>query len=447
MNSVFGDLALDAFRNASRRVPAYQILLREHGIQREEITDLEQFLRLPILEKKDTFQRFPLGQLCLDGLLGDLGSVLTSSGHSGVFAFGLTERGSHPDTVQWIDAMLDMIFQVRTRATLLINCLPMGVKVHSNICTLAETSVRPDMVIALLKKFGEQFQQFIVIGDAAFVKHVLELGEDVGVDWSRLLVHVILGEELLAENARKYIERLLGRNSDRGEKGLVCSSMGVGEVGLNLFSEVPPVAPLIALRRVFHEDWDLRAAVFGDTTWLPSLFTYDPGRIFVEFDPLGRLVLTTLQQNLRLPLIRYATGDQGQILCIPEHLRGRIERMGLPWSLFAEVPIVAISGRGRHVVVGTEKVYPEAVKEGVYYDPDLARLTTANFRLKGGSEKGQIRIQLSPDVPCADDLASRFRPVIARYVTAPMEIICEPYASFGSGMALDYERKFDYLGA
>jgi phenylacetate-CoA ligase len=437
---------LDAFQRAAARVPAYGVLLNEAGVDPSKIATMEDFRRVPVLEKRSTFQRFPVAELCTEGELGRLGSVLTSSGHSGIFAYGLTSVDAQGEAARAIDDLLDYIFQVRSRPTLLINCLPMGVKVHTEACTLAETSVRPDMVVGLVKAFGAHYQQIILIGEAAFIKHTLEIGGRSGVDWKNLLVSVIVGEEPLAENARKYIASLLNIDITRPETGIVASSMGVAELGLNLFSEVPPPVALVVLRRALHDNAELRQAVFGDLKWVPSLFTYDPRRIFVEFDSTGRLLITTLDPKLRLPLIRYATGDRGRVLKVPSALRPMIESIGLLWELFAAIPIVAIEGRGDHALAANAPVYPEAVKEGIYHDPELAALTTANFRLVSGAEDVRIRVQLSPGVAASADLNKRFASAIAHYLDQPFEVTCEAYEAFGSGMTLDYERKFQYLG-
>ena len=437
---------IESFRRAARQVPAYQILLKEAGIRPEAITRMEDFVRLPVLEKRDTFQRFGIEQLCLDGQIGKLGAVLTSSGHSGIFAFGLTAAEALPATSQWIDGLLDALFSVHTKPTLLINCLPMGVKVPTLACTLAETSVRPDMVVGLVKAFGRHYAQIILVGEAAFIKHVLELGRGAGIDWKNLLVHVIVGEEPLAENARKYLETILGSDPRKAETGMVVSSMGVAELGLNLFSEVPPVGAIVTLRRVLHENTALRHAVFGPTTWVPSLFTYDPRRIFVEFDATGRLVLTTLDPRVPVPLVRYATGDRGSVLHLPPAQRPALEAAGIAWEIFEAIPVVAVHGRGDHALAGKEPVYPEAVKEGIYHDPRLAELTTANFRLVSGPDRVRVRIQLSPGIKVEARSAAAFHAAISHYVKAPLQVDCEPYESFGSGMSLDYERKFQYLG-
>jgi len=438
-------LALEAFQRAAQRVPAYRTLLAEAGIQTPAITEVSHFSQLPILEKSATFQRFEIAQLCLDGELGPLASVLTSSGHSGIFAFGLTSRGTMPTAAEWTDGLLDELFQVRSKPTLLINCLPMGVKVSTQACTLAETSVRPDMAVGLVRAFGQHYAQIILVGETGFIKHLLELGAQAGVDWKRFLVHVIVGEEPLAENGRKYLEHLLG-SSFRETKGIIVSSMGVGEIGLNLFFEAPPGTALISLRRWLHENPAQREAILGASDWVPCLFTYDPRRIFVEFDAAGRLVLTTLDPGLRLPLIRYATGDHGRFIRVPAELRPALEAAGISWELLQAVPIVAIEGRGSHALAGQLPVYPEAVKEGIYHDLTLAALTTVNFRLVSGPERARVRIQLSPGVKPDAELPQKFKVAISHYVRAPLDVTCEAYESFGDGMTLDYERKFPYLG-
>jgi phenylacetate-coenzyme A ligase PaaK-like adenylate-forming protein len=223
--------------------------------------------------------------------------------------------------------------------------------------------------------------------------------------------------------------------------------MGVAELGLNLFSEVPPMAPLIALRRLLHENATLRQRVFGAQLTVPSLFTYDPRRIFVEFDSAGRLIVTTLEHHLRIPLIRYATGDRGGFLELPAEVRPEVEAHGIPWELFGAIPIVVIHGRGEHASAGNAPVYPEEVKEGIYRDHRLAALITANFRLVSGPREVRIRIQLSPGVQRTEEIEQGFAAAIAHYVTAPIKVLCEPYETFVSGMALDYERKFSYLSA
>lgn len=438
--------AIAAFHEAARRVPAYRALLAEAGVDPEAVRSAEDFRRLPILDKASTFRRFPIEQLCLDGDTGDLAAVLTSSGHSGVFAFGLYGLEGLAATARGLDDLFDALFAVRSRRTLLINCLPMGVKVYTEACALGETSVRPDMACGLVEGFGHRFEQIVLIGETAFIKHVLELGCRRGIDWKALRVHVIVGEEPLAENARAYLSRLLGTPGDSRDSGLIASSMGIGEVGLNLFFEAPPVGPIHRLRRALHEDAVLRAAVLGpEATVVPCIFAYDPRRILVEF-PEGQLVLTTLEPGRRLPLIRYAPGDHGESLRVSPSHHAHLETHGVPVDALESLPLLLIRGRGKCARVGPTPVYPEQVKEGLYAAADLAVRTTANFRLIAADGRAQVRVQLVPGEEPSEALDERFASAIAQFVRAPLRVRCERYESFGSGMALDYERKFDYLG-
>ncbi len=437
---------MNTFRRASQRMPAYKAILKESGISPDDIKTIEDFRRLPILDKHKTFQRCAMHELSMDGKLGPVSWVLTSSGMSGIFSFGLYDPPGAEDYKKRIDEALDAVFAVATRKSLLLNCLPMGVKLFSEYCTLGEVSVREDMACALMKAFGPYYEQTILVGETAFIKRLLELGIQKGIDWKTPLVHVILGEELVAENARRYIESILGTSLWRLEKGMVGASMGVGELGLNLFFEVPPPSgSIMRLRRLLHDDLRLREMVLGQKyTTVPALFSYDPDRIYVEFVN-GKLVVTTLDAAKPIPMVRYTSDDDGGFLDIPEKAWPDLEKAGITRDSL-DVPLIMVKGRGKFALSGETKVYPEEVKEGLYHDFELAKLTTANFRLVSGSP-AKVRIQLSPGIEPGAKLAGSFAQAIAKYATCPLDVTCEAFQSFQSGMNVDYERKYDYFGS
>ena len=440
------DALIDTFQRAAKRMPAYRKILGEGGVNPEEVRDIEAFGRLPILDKYGIFQRFDIHDLHLDGELGPLSWVLTSSGASGLFSFGLYDPPGAEAYKRRLDEALDAVFQVRARRTLLLNCLPMGVKLYSKFCTLGETSVRADMACGLVEKFGQYHEQTVVIGETAFIKHLLELGIERGIDWKKILVHVVLGEELVAENARRYVETILDTEPGSLEKGLIGASMGVAELGLNLFFEVPPIEPIILLRRALHDDPSLRELVLGPGfTTVPALFNYDPERIYVEFVD-GKLVITTLDPARPIPLVRYTPDDHAAPLALPDEAKAPLEAAGVAFDELRQLPLIVVHGRGKFAESGNGKVYPEEVKEGIYHDHELARLTTANFRLMSGSPKARLRIQLAPGVEPSDSLTSAFAQNIARYAPADLDVTCEPYITFGSGMSVNYEVKYDYMG-
>ena len=108
---------LAAFQRAASSVPAYRRLLEEQGVEPAAIVDSETFAaRCPILTKANTFDRFPIDQLCAEGAMTDLADVLTSSGHGGRFSFGLSTRRQHAEAPAMIDYALDEAFRDLTPA-------------------------------------------------------------------------------------------------------------------------------------------------------------------------------------------------------------------------------------------------------------------------------------------------------------------------------------------
>ena len=109
-----------------------------------------------------------------------------------------------------MDAALDAAFQVRTRKTLAINCLPMGVVVSSQCMTVATTSVREDMAVSLVKTFGGGYDQIVLIGDPLFMKRLTDHAAEQALDWTDYRVNAVVGEEIFGEHFRGYSDAASG---------------------------------------------------------------------------------------------------------------------------------------------------------------------------------------------------------------------------------------------
>ncbi len=442
-------LALAAFHRAAARVPAYQTILRLAGLDPDRVRTPEDFQRLvPVTDKHTTFAAFSLPALCQDGSLAGMKSALTSSGHSGIFAFGINTAEDEANAAQAVDFGLQYLFQVDERRTLLINALPMGVKVPTVATTLVETSVREEMVIAAARKLSPYFEQTILLAEGSFAKKILEDGRAQGVDWAALHTGLITGEETTGENWRTYIASLLGRDADDEGRSPIYSSMGIAECGLSLFHETPET---IHIRRLAHQDPHLRQLLFGaDARTCPMLFIYSPLRTRVEIldrQTRGEILLTMLNPGLKIPLIRYKPGDIGRLYTRQE-VADALRRCDHPheplpaWKL----PLLAIYGRGQHVLAQGVKVFPEDIKEALYQDFSLAAAITGNFKLRnedGG--RAVVDLQLKPGVQPAPELVRRFENAAAAYIPAPLEPRFHAYAACPFGMTVDYERKFNYV--
>lgn len=255
---------LRAFRRAVADMPWYRTLLEEHGGHVDQVVDAASFTRsCPPLTKRNTFHRFPIDQLAATTAIAELASVLTSSGHGGQFSFGLGTRAQAAENGRAIDQAFNLVLGLDSRSTLAINCLPMGVGFSSERMTVATTSVREDMAVALVQAFGAHYDQIVLVADPLFMKRLLDYAAIRGTDWARYRIQVVLGEEIFGEHFRDYVAACLGLDMRHPAQGSITSSFGVGELGLHLCFETPAT---IALRRAISGDGELAREVVGVET-------------------------------------------------------------------------------------------------------------------------------------------------------------------------------------
>jgi phenylacetate-CoA ligase len=439
-----------AFRKTAAASPAYRALLEEHGVNPGEVRDVPSFRRhAPFLNKPCTFGRFSMAELCLPRTMDALATVLTSSGHGGTFAFGLTTRRQARRATGLIDLGLEQTFGVDRHKTLLINCLPMGVGFASDAVTVAETSVREDMAVGLLEAFGQYFDQAIIVTDPLFSKRLLDHADQKGYDWSGLKTHMVLGEETFGENQRAYIEARLGHR-DADEPPFVGSSMGIAELGLNLFFETRET---VALRRLVARDSHVRDALLAGQAdgpqSLPMIFAYNPLRTFVElklddeaaFGQPGELVISLIEGTVALPLLRYETGDVAALL--DTNAACRCLREAGHEGVSTPLPLIAIYGRTKELLPNGRTVVE--YKDALYADAALARQLSGAFRLEWNALDPVMHVQLAEDRTLgAEEAAERLAPQLPGG-PGSMTVKAWPYGSFPFGMHLDYERKFRYF--
>lgn len=442
---------LRRFHEVARRVPRYGELLASRGIRAHEIRDLEGFIaRCPVIAKADLFGVAPIHRLCMDGQVGPLAGVLTSSGQGGRFAFGLSTRNQLRRAQAAIELGLQHAFATDDHKTLLINALPMGVRFNCSTVTLAETSVREDMVAVLVSELGSYFEQIILVLDPLFAKRLVDHGRDLGLDWSVHRVHAILGEETFGEAFRAYLARRLGQDPVAWSRGFVGSSMGVAELGLNLFFETRET---VVLRQLAQSKPETFRQGLGD--WPggipPLVFVYDPRRIFVEVletdaGGFGELVVSTLDRAQPLPLLRYRTGDRARRLD-PGALARSLERAGLPSPGLPRLPMIAVAGRLGDQLTGGQSLLD--LKDALYVDDWVADRVTGALRLTAQGSSRRIDVQLRPG--CDQDgaaLMGRVRGLLSGPQGHGDDLIqAWPAEEFPWRPSLDYERKFPYLGS
>jgi phenylacetate-CoA ligase len=438
-------LLLAEFQRAAMYVPAYQTLMAEHGVRALDVRDIETFTRLcPILSKVNTFDRFSLSELSVGGRLHDIGEVLTSSGHGGRFSFGVISRAEAASSASFVDAALDAAFGVKSARTLAVNCLPMGVGMSSRCMTVATTSVREDMAVALVKAFGDQYEQVILIGDPLFMKRLTDHAIEQGVDWTKHRVHAVIGEETFGERFRAYIGGCLGMDPNQPRSGRIVSSMGVAELGLHLCFETAGTAAVVRAMNAHPAlAHDLLGGA-GDSAreWRPMLLAFDPDRTFIEVlepdaDGYGKMTISMLDPTRQIPLLRYQTGDVARLLdreTVAQVLRTHGQSIdALPSSL------LALRGRLREALPNGSQV--AVYKDALYAAPAVARKVTGATRLIFTERGFTMHVQLAQGAAPSETIERWLWHSIPEAVR-PSQIRFWRYAQFPFGMTLDYERKF-----
>lgn len=445
-DSAPGDRLAGLVADVAASVGAYQRLLDQLGVRPDQIRSVRDFQeRVPVIDKASWFAAHDIGALCRGGTLDGVAGGYTSSGYSGVFSYGLETAGDAAGIAQRVDGMLALFFGVDRRRTLLVNGLPMGVRVPSSITVVCDVGLRADAAHSVVRKLGPEFEQIVIIAEHPFLKKVLEEGVEAGVDWKRHVVNLVTGAEIMPENFRTYAGGILGHDPSHPERGYVAVSLGISEVGLSIGQETPACRQA---RAAAHRDAAVRRAIFGDAPFCGTLVRCSPDAYFIE-TPLkdGRpaLIVTTLDGQRKIPLVRYATGDWARVVPaaeMEESLRGcgvELTPEGIDW------PYLVMLGRGRSMAAGGVQTYPEQVKEAIYSDPAVAGATTANFRMEEDGDQLLVRFQLKPGVAGDAAMATRFEQALRAWTPANCRAELVPYHDFRQGMELSYQRKFQYL--
>jgi phenylacetate-CoA ligase len=430
-----------AYQRAFNNCAAFRKLMEDQSIRPGEIKTMEDFReRVPVIDKNSFFTAFPFNEYIAPTDFRNIKNVMTSSGFSGKFAYGADLRKSSKNARFFVDTALDLLFNTCYKKTFLINCTPMGVHVETSL-PLAETSVRSDMAIALLQKVSPFYDQTIIIGDPFFLKKLVEEGCEAGINWKKLNLSLVLGQDWFPESLRSYLATRIDINPDRDSDRYILATMGLTELGLNVFHETPET---VRIRRMAQQDDRLREELFGkERKACGYLFHYYPMRFYIEESIEGALLFTTLSKSSVIPLIRYCSDDCGWLVSYNHlaHLLADFKLDHLKPSL--KLPLATMSGRAsNYISLNDIKLYPEDLKLGLFEDGETASRTTGYFVLSVEEGVPVVQVQLKPGLAPSGSLRKIFSMAFQRHVAPELKINLYRYYEFPYGMELNYEKKF-----
>ena len=445
-----GERALvEAFRSAAAEVPAYRDQLAARRIDPATVVDSETFRSVAPLIDKSVFGRYRADELCRRGSLKEVKFCVPSSGHSGVFAFNVETHDNVRDGTTMADLAFEYCLRVSERPGFLINAYPMGLQIPTAL-PCANTGVNADVALALIKTFAAHYAQLIVVSQPLFAKKLVEDGIEAGIDWAKLGTTVGTGGEGFVEGWRTYMSGLIGLpDADRPDGRFIGASMGVAELAVNLFHEVPET---MAIVRRAYRDRAFRAALLGaDVEECPQLFVYYPTRTFVEELPVddapgGELVVSMTGLDNHMPFLRYRTGDivriipYARVATVVSSVAPELPLPGL------RLPMVAVFGRKNALRLAGRRVSVEQIKEALFSDRELAGAVTGFFKASDAGGRLTVDVQLRPHVGRQTALEDRFVHALGPAVGSGGLGTVRFFAFADFPYDVTYERKFAYIG-
>ncbi len=327
---------------AATRVPAYRDFLARHGA-----TTQTRWEDLPLTNKKNYLLAYPTESLCWDGSLIGCHLIGTSSGFSKSGSVFWPKRPE--DEGRYIEAVEQALirqYAIDRKRTLVFVCLAFGtwiggMQIASAMRTLASFKRHPLTVatpglnlaesVELYRRFGYGFDQVIWMTNPSNVNILLALMERSDEPIRPGSIYFPVVGEYFPEGFRRNVARRLGHPID--EPFCVWTGYGSADAGdLGMETEAT-----IRLRKFFHDRPNLSTMVFG-TSNTPMLLQPSSNALIEIVE--GNIVVS---KNQMVPLLRYDTGDAGELLSREDI--GSIA--GISPSLLDELPERVLCVRGR----------------------------------------------------------------------------------------------------
>lgn len=388
-------LAPELFHTAAERVPAYKDFLKKQKIKHSLVKTIQDFKKVPPVDKNNYLQKYPLEALHIDGELSDAQMISVSSGSSGEPFFwpraGLLEL----ETTYVQEMYLKTFFHIDKYSTLYLDCFAMGMYIAGPIILNSALRISqkgyPMMVITpglsmddilrVLPKIGTKFEQVIISGYPPYVKDVIEEGRQEGIFWNKLKPRLILAGEGFSEQWRDRVAELGGITDVFNS---IINLYGTADA--SIISHETPES--IVFRRFADQDKKLRIDLFGDRypNRLPTLVQYLPTQKY--FEVIDNEIHFTATSGV--PLVRYNIHDDGGIVSYNKVAQSCKERgfdaaktlrQGANDSPSWKLPFVYLYGRSDlTVIIYGANVYPENIKTALESN-NLVKKVTGRFTM------------------------------------------------------------------
>jgi phenylacetate-CoA ligase len=408
---------LELFHSVAVTVPAYQAFLIARGINPTSIQTWADFQKLPLIDKQNYLQCYPLGDLCRDGKLENCDLIAVSSGSTGKPTFWPRFLTDELQIATRFEQIFRDSFSADTRRTLAVICFPMGTWVGgiytTNCCRYLNskgylvTAIAPgnnkEEIYRVVQELGSNFEQVVLLGYPPFVKDVIDTGIVRGIAWQQYNLKMIFAGEVFSEEWRSLLGERTGSANPIWDSAALYGTADAGVLG----NETPLS---ICIRRFLAAHPEAARALFGESR-LPTLVQYDPYSRFFEVAE-GTLYFSG---NNGIPLIRYHIADRGGIIPYTQMLEFLAKWGFDPMVELGEkssrgifqLPFVYIFGRANFTVsYFGANIYPENVTVGLE-QVEIRDWVTGKFVMQVRSDGDRNRflavvVELAPGIAASE---------------------------------------------
>jgi len=259
--------------------------------------------------------------------------------------------------------------------------------------------------VAQIRHLAPYYEKIILAGYPPFVKDIIELGLQQGIEWSKYDVRIITGGEAFSEPWRDRVLQIVGQKTI--ESGAV-NVYGMAEAGI-VAHETP--ASVLVRRAISGLGKTQAHERFGGTK-LAGMYQFIPRYRLFEQTAEGVLLLS---MPTGIPLVRYNTRDRGGVIEFDE--ARAIAASGLKDLSAAQaaalqhwqLPLVYLFGRvDLSATLYAVNIYPENVKSALEA-PHLISHVSGMFVMETKNTANmdqylEIKIELARGVNANDHL-------------------------------------------
>lgn len=406
-------MVLCLFREMAKRVPAYKIILQEHGVNPASIKNIQDFTeKVPVLDKDNYLRRFSRKELSWDGTYPTgQWNISTTSGSTGVPFYFPRQAAQDEQYARTAELYLRDNFKIHQRKTLYVVAFPMGawiggVFTYEALQRVARNGkynlsvITPGIntleIINAIKELADDFDQVIIGAYAPFLKDIIDSGTKAGIKWRKMQIGFVFSAEAFSEVFRDYIIKSVGA------KNTYTTTLNhYGTVDQGTMAHETPLS--ILLRRTIFQK-KVKDTLLPVDDREPTICQYNPEEFY--FEEVNKTVLCSSYAGL--PLVRYNLKDYGGTFTFIE-AKNALETKKIDLKKIAkdkdvtnytEQPFVYVYERD-DLSIGyyAFRLYPDTIRRRIFSANLHATVLTGKFTMetiydKKGTQRLNVHVEM-----------------------------------------------------